>query len=499
MNSVAQQAFIFCVAAPVLYLALIAIGRFLKRHGVPFGATYQIFCIVIAVYVPMQVLHLNFVSPPWNVARDLGSIAIVLGTVVMIAMMHRFFWEGYLERKRDLPIPKFLRQLTALLIFITALLMVLSIGYGKNITGLVFTSTVAVGIIGFAMQDLLGSIISGIAIELGKPFKPGDWLFVDNNYAEVIEVNWRSTRLRTNDHIFLDIPNNMIVKNTIVNLCYPTRLHAVRLRVGVEYSAPPNHVKAILREAAASATAVVPAPAPKVFLVDFADSAVVYEIKFWMEDRALYNDCCDSVRTHIWYGLNRAGLKVPFPIRTLQIDRSRQKEGEIPFVMRDAVCRQPLFGGLKDEERERLLAAAHLVRFGAGETLIEQGANGSSMFVMIDGTAEVLVHREEVETRVAELRQGDQFGEMSLLTGEQRSATVRALTDCETVEIDKAALAPVLQDNPELLQGLSELLARRRMEIEGALASTTEKQMIIKKQREYTANFLAKLYSFFEL
>ena len=499
MTLASLQTVIFAASAPILYLTLIALGRWLKRHGVPFGLAYQIFCIVLALYVPMQALHLNLAGAHWNAARDLGAAAIVLGSIVGIALIHRFFWEGYLERKRDLPIPKFLRQLTALLLFVTTLLMVLNIGYGKDITGLVFTSTVAVGIIGFAMQDLLGSIISGIAIELGKPFRPGDWLFVDNTYAEVIEVNWRSTRLRTNDHVYLDIPNNMIVKNTIVNLCYPTRLHAMRIRVGVEYSAPPNHVKAVLKEATSSAVAVLPAPAPKIFLVDFADSAVIYEIKFWMEDHASYNDCCDSIRTHVWYGLNRAGIKIPFPMRTLQVERANRKGEEIPTVVKEAIRRQPLFKGLKEEESARLLAAARLVRFGAGECVIEQGASGSSMFVLIEGSAEVLVRRDASETRVAELGRGDQFGEMSLLTGEQRSATVRAVTDCETVEIDKAALAPVLQDNEELLASLSELLAKRRVDTESALASTNEKQTIIKKQREYAASFLAKLCSFFEL
>src|SRR6185295_18845885 len=134
----------------------------------------------------------------------------------------------------------------------------------------------------------------GIAIEVGKPFKPGDWLLVEGRRAEVIEVNWRSTRLRTNDDIYLDIPNKMIVGTTITNLTYPTRQHAIRLSVGFDYATPPNFIKDIMAKAAAAAPGVLATPAPRVFLKDFADSAVLYEIKFWLEDESKFTDIVDG-------------------------------------------------------------------------------------------------------------------------------------------------------------------------------------------------------------
>jgi small-conductance mechanosensitive channel/CRP-like cAMP-binding protein len=500
MPSHTEQAIIFAALAPVIYLLLLALGRWAKRSaGIPLGAIYQLFCIVLALYVPLKALRLNYSLSQIDAARELGAAAIVLGTLVVIAALDRFLCEHYFRRRRQTEIPKFLRQIAALLLFLVSLLLVLSVGYGKNITGFVFTSTVALGVIGFAMQDLLSNIIAGISLQAGKPFKAGDWLQIENQYAEVIEVNWRSTRLRNNDHVYLDIPNNQIVKNTIVNLYYPTRLHAIRIRVGVEYSAPPNLVKRLLSEAAASAKAVLQTPPVKVFLVDFGESAVIYEVKFWMEDQAAYNECCDSIRTHIWYGLDRAGIKIPFPIRTMHLERRKRAAQEIPQTVRDAVGRQPLFKSLDEAQTAQLLNSARLARFDEGEHLIDQGAEGSSMFILLDGEAEVLVERDGSQTSVGHLRLGDYFGEMSLLTGEERSATVRALSACEAVEIDKKALTPVLRENEKLLRELSELLAKRRMENEGVLASNSGKQEVVNKQREYTASFLAKLYSFFEL
>src|SRR5205807_4147833 len=109
--------------------------------------------------------------------------------------------------------------------------------------GVVATSGVVAVILGLAGQNLLGGIIAGMSIQVNRPYKVSDWLKVGDTYGEVREINWRSTRLRTNDGIYLDIPNNEIVKTTIINLHYPTEVHAMRIRVGIDYNIPPNRVR----------------------------------------------------------------------------------------------------------------------------------------------------------------------------------------------------------------------------------------------------------------
>ncbi len=136
-----------------------------------------------------------------------------------------------------------------------------------------------------------------------------------------MEINWADTRLRTNDAVSIEIPNNKIVEGTIINLSFPTSLHAMRLTVGADYNVPPNRVKDALLRAASHAEGIVQDPAPKAFLKDFGDSAIVYEIKFWMTSHATYNDLCDAIRTNIWYEFKRQKINIPFPIRTLQVER----------------------------------------------------------------------------------------------------------------------------------------------------------------------------------
>ena len=503
-------------AVPLLFGGMLALGRYLKRRaGVQFGLAYQLFSIAFSVWLPFEILYGtvlraanaeaaakagdgNFAAhlSAMNVSR---AICILLGAFVVIALLRRWFWELWFEKHQQQKAPKFLSQISGLFIFIAAVLVIFGGVYGHSIEGLVFGSTVVVGIVGFAMQDLLGNIIAGVALELGKPFKTGDWLVVDGKHAEVIEVNWRSTRLRTNDDIYLDIPNKAIVGATITNLTYPTRQHAIRLSVGFDYSTPPNFIKDVMARAAAEVPGVLVTPPPKVFLKDFGDSAVIYEIKFWLDDESRFSDIVDGIRTNVWYAAQRHRITIPFPIRTLQIERQKASRPDALAAARATVRKQPFLQLLDDAQVDKLLSLARLLRFGRGEKVIQQGAAGESMFILLSGEADVLIGAGGQSTRVATLRDGDYCGEMSLLTGEPRSATVVARTDCEMWEIAKPVIAEFLQHNEALVQKLGELLAQRRMETEGILASTTEQAHIITKQQEYTAGFLKRLTSFFEL
>jgi small-conductance mechanosensitive channel/CRP-like cAMP-binding protein len=454
------------------------------------------------VYVVLRLLGVDRGKAPYTLSNGLESACILLGVIFFLSLMKRYFWEYYFGERRGVEIPKFLREVFSVVIFCIALVAVVVNVYGGHVSGVVLSSTVVVGIIGWAMQDLLGNVISGLALQIGKPFKSGDWLIIETRHAEVIEVNWRSTRLRTNDDHYIDVPNSSIVRSTVVNLSYPTDLHAMRMRVNVAYGVPPNKVREVLYQAALSAKGVLASPPPKIHLLDFADSAITYEVQFWMENHAAYNDINDSLHTRVWYALNRHGIEMPFPMRTVQIERkSKPAVYSLPEETRMLVRDKPFFKSLSNEEVQKIIEAATVGLFGRDEKIVEQGAEGSSMFILVSGEAAVYVaHGQDGDaTRVAVLKAGDYFGEMSLLTGETRSATVTALTDCEVLEVAKAKMGVILQNNPQLLGNLSEMLAQRRLDNEGLLATTVEHHAMAGKKREYTQGFLQKLAGFFEL
>jgi len=473
------------------------IGRFLKRRaGVALGLFFRLFGLTLAFYAAIAVYG---VQAPWR--YHVGTAAILLSTALFVALINRYVWDFYFEKKRQTPIPNFLREVVGGIIFLIVLLFILSYGYHAEaqLKGLLAGSGVVAIVVGFAGQNLFAGIIGGIAIQINRPYKVGDWLKVGDTYGEVREINWRSTRLCTNDDIYLDIPNNEMVSHEIVNLHYPTEVHAMRIRVGVEYKNPPNRVKDALVRAAQSANNVLAHPPVRVFLVDFGDHAVIYEIKFYMGNHSRINETNDSVRTNVWYELKRQGITIPFPIRTLHVQRKaappiQDDQAEALSILRG----EPLFECLSDEQLDHLVKQARLNVFGRGEPSWMEGSPGDSMFVLLRGEANVLVSKNGSTIQVATLSAGDCFGEMSLLTGEPRSATVRADRDCYVMEIGKPTMAEVLRSAPNCLEQLSHLLAQRKMETEGILKEAHTDEHFL-KQRQYTATFLNRLRIFFEL
>jgi len=493
-----RAALTVCAFIGTFFVSL-TIGRILKRRaGVRLGILYQLFCLALAFYVALAVYGLE---APWRV--HVGAAAILLSTALIVALVNRYVWDIYFERRKQTPIPHFLREVVALVIFVVALLFVLSFAYHaeRGLKSVVATSGVAALILGFAGQNLLGGIIAGMSLQINRPYKVTDWLKVGDTYGEVMEINWRSTRLRTNDGIYLDIPNNEIVKSTIVNLHYPTEVHAMRIRVGVDYNVPPNRVKDALNRAASAANGVLPNPPVRVYLVEFGDHAITYEIKFFMGNHARINEINDAIRTNVWYELKRQRITIPYPIRTLQVERRKPVAGDEDHQEARAILRgEPLFDCLSDAQIENLVKQSHLNHFGRGERVIEEGAEGDSMFILLRGAAQVSVSKNGSTITVAALRSGDCFGEMSLLTGEKRSATVRADNDCYVMEIGKDVMGEIIRESPDCLKQLSEILAKRKMETEGILkdvaASSADHAA---KQREYTATFLKRLKTFFAL
>src|SRR3989441_683392 len=479
------------------FFGALTVGRFLKRRaGVRLGLLFRLFCLVLAFYAAIAVYG---VHASWR--YHIGAVAILLSTALVVALVNRYVWDLYFEKKRQTPIPHFLREVVAGIIFLIVLLFVLSYGYHAEaqLKGLLAGSGVVAIIVGFAGQNLFAGIIGGISIQINRPYKVGDWLQVGERFAEVMEINWRSTRLRTNDAIYLDIPNNEMVSHAIVNLHYPTEVHAMRIRVGVEYKNPPNRVKDALARAASTAEGGMGGPPGRIYLGDFADFAVIYEIKFYMGNHARINEINDAVRTNVWYELKREGITIPFPIRTLQLERKaarpvQEDEAEALSIPRG----EPLFGCLSEEQLNQLVGQARLNIFGRGEPVIEEGSPGDSMFMLLRGAANVFVSKNGSTIQVATLNAGDCFGEMSLLTGEPRSATVRADADCYVMEIGKPVMAEVLHSAPECLVQLSELLAQRKMETEGILKEAHTDEHVL-KQRQYSATFLHRLRTFFQL
>src|ERR1043166_1624253 len=139
------------------FFAALTIGRWLKhRAGVRLGVLFKLFCLTLAFYAA---LWFYGVHVGWR--RHVDAAAILLSTAFLLALLDRWIWDAYFEKKRQTPIPHFMRQVVAMFVYLIAMLLVLSVYNAETqLKGLLATSGVAVIVLGFAMQDLFGGIRS---------------------------------------------------------------------------------------------------------------------------------------------------------------------------------------------------------------------------------------------------------------------------------------------------------------------------------------------------
>jgi small-conductance mechanosensitive channel/CRP-like cAMP-binding protein len=474
----------------LFYLVLLITGRWLKRAlNVGLGWTSHLCIASVSVMAASHILHVAFPGK-----EAVGLLAAVTVAFPINALLLRFVWPIYGYPGERSRIPSFLPQVVGIMVFLLAAFFGLALFYHVRLAGLLAGSGLIAIIIGLALQDTLGNIFAGFGLQAGRAYRVGDWLIVDGKHVEVAEINWRSTRFRNNDDVSFDIPNSQLAKATIVNLYYPSPRHAARVRVSVDHRVPPNEVKDAMIHAASTAAGVLQDPSVKVFLIDFAESAVQYEIKFWLMDGRVFPDIIDGVRTNVWYELNRRGIRLAFSTQQIEIARNGRSAPKAA-IDPEFLATQPLFSCLDQDQLARLAAGARTIRFGRGERIIRQGDAGDSMFILSHGTAEVLAEKEGRSWPVATLSAGECFGEISLLTGEPRSATVIAKSDCEVVEIEKQTIGLLLREHPELADLLSETVVTRRSATAMQLAHTPEngenlqfvssKESLLKRLRQF--------------
>lgn len=335
------------------------------------------------------------------------------------------------------------------------------------------TSAVGAVVVGFALQDTLGNLFSGLAIQIEKPFRVGQWIRIGDHEGKVQEVTWRATKLLTKSGQFSIVPNSMMSKEPILNYSEPDIPTRIEVEVGASYDAPPNLVKQALREALDSAPLVLDQPPPDVLVHDFAASSITYRVRFWLQDFARDSAARDQVRSNIWYTFKRHGIEIPFPI---QVQYERQETparppGRVERIA-ERLAQVDLFSELDEADRMHLASSCREHGFGAGERIVKQGDPGQSMFVVLDG--QVRVTLEPSGQQVATISAGGFMGEMSMLTGDPRTATVSAIDDAALLEIDAARFRALVVRSPGLLERVSAIVSLRRVGLAEAQAAADE-------------------------
>ena len=358
---------------------------------------------------------------------------------------------------------------------------------------LLTTSAVGAVVVGFALQDTLGNLFAGLAIQVEKPFRVGQWVRMGDREGQVTEITWRATKLRTKEGQFLIVPNSNISKEPVLNYSEPIIPTQIDVEVGASYSVPPAEVKQAVLEAIGNSPLAMRAPEPSVMVKGFGASAVDYIAYFWIEDYAVDRAARDQVRTNIWYTFRRRNIEIPYPIQ-VQFERDEEPVTTERHIAAAAeqLASIDLFKTLGAEARQKMAHAAGHHLFTAGESIVRQDAEGDSMFVVMKGQARVLIEPSGQE--VAVIPAGGFFGEMSMLTGDRRSATVKAMGDVAVLEIEAKDFRELAVSNPDLLDHVSTIVGARRTGLEDAKAAVAA---VVTPEAKHT--FLARMRRFLSI
>ena len=333
------------------------------------------------------------------------------------------------------------------------------------------SSAIAAAILGFALQDTLGNAISGIAIQIEKPFRVGHWITVGGFEGLVTEVTWRATKIRTKAGTQVIVPNSTIAKEAINNYSEPTAPTRLEIEVGAAYQTPPNEVKAAILRAIDQAPGVLKTPLPDALLVDFAASSINYRARFWIDDFSRDNHAKDAVRTAIYYEFKRRNIDIPYPI---QVEYSREEAPADTPERRDrfrqALAAVHVLAPLPAEAQSALAATVSESLYANGEVIVREGEPGDSMFIVMSGAVAIVIGPDRRE--VAETKAGGYFGEMSLLTGDPRTATVVARGDTTVLEISGTAFRAYVKSNPGVIDELAAAAVARRRELDESRGKT---------------------------
>ncbi|WP_052360038.1 mechanosensitive ion channel family protein [Solidesulfovibrio alcoholivorans] len=324
-----------------------------------------------------------------------------------------------------------------------------------QIGSLLTSSAILTAVIGLSMQDTIGSLFSGLLLQVEKPFQEGDWIRAGDVEGKVTEVTWRYTKVVTLDSNEVLLPNNAVAKDRLVNYNRPTALLRQILYVPAPLDAPPVKVKSAILTALSRAEGVARNPPPVARLHEIQADRLVYSAIYHISGFNGRLAAADAVLSGVWYQFLERGIEIPAPTRRVVMDAPDPERGRPEGLA--ALADVELLSGMTDADMEMLARASVVRQFAPGQTIMTKGEGGTTMSFILSGQVAVVIGAKEV----ARLSAGQIFGEMALLTGEPRQADIRAVEQTRCLEVDREGFRMVLARHPEIIDRVRAIFTAR--------------------------------------
>ena len=429
-----------------------------------------------------------------NIVKIILWLALV---VAVVRFINSVIFGAALRKTNSYELSSLLRNVISIIIYIVAFFVIFNSQYPRVDLAALFTTSTIIGVvIGLALQDTLGNLFAGIALQADQPFQVGDVINIPDKGNGVVEsVTWRGIKIRTFQNKLIIISNANLGKEAI-EVAPRDNLNARLVFFNTLYANSPAKTIHAVREAVRQVENVSPKMRPVVRVRNLGDNGIDWEVKYWLEDYAKYNDTDALIRQRIWYVFQREKIEFAYPTRTIHVETKTQDHVFDENI--DALCNRisnvPIFAPLSDEETTKLVQSSLVRVFAPNEAIVRKGQESGSMFVVHRGSVKIQIVENGIAKTINTLREGDIFGEMGLFTGEPRTANVVAVEETEVLEINNTAIKPLFEDNPDLVAALSKTIAERR----AMLAEKNEENKTISTEEE-SAGIVDSIRRFFGL
>lgn len=447
---------------------------------------------------------------------DEGTIAFrivsLVATVLLFASVGRsvvvIALEGVINPRLDRPLPQIFRDIIQAVVYVVLLLVALRTA-GVDPGSILTTSALLTAAIALSLQETLGNLVAGLAIQMQHPFDVDDWIQFDSeshHIGRVLEINWRATKVITLDDVEVIVPNATLAKAPITNFTKPTTSSRRSIYLQVSAETPPHVVRSAILDALPGALGVLETPTPTVIVNNFSEGNIEYWVRFHTDAFELRDGVDSAARERIWYALARAGVAVGLPNRNVRLQEVSSETQAEDIVRQTAKRAKALgavdfLGALSDEQRQQLATASRIHLYAAGETIVRQGDASAEMFIVQTGEVVVLNDvgtngKKSRDAEVARLGPGEFFGEMALMTGEQRTASVRATKPSTLIGVDQRAVRVLLESSPELAATISRVISERQAARDSARAMVDAPATNVE---ERNSQLLGRIRKFFAL
>ena len=430
--------------------------------------------------------HFGFGSET-RFVESLPVILVILCAAVLVVRFSHF----YAQRRLGHRPPRLVRQIIALAVWTVAGGAVVATFWDVPVGSLMTTSGLLVAVIGIALRNVLSDLFNGISL----PVKVGDWVEVSGTRGRIIEISWRATKLVTTDHVLVVIPNTTFITATVRNFTSDRGYFRDHIKLTLPMSVTAYQATRILLGAANQVDLIASLPeAPEARIAGFNDSGVEWDLAYSIPDAGMASKLRHRIQRSLLRDLFLSGIELPVAHVEIHQPVAVREQADTPEVMFLRLI--DLFCTLNEAELIKICSEMQPCLLEAGQPVVRQGESGDSLYIVHEGLLKVTIEGDHGVTEVGRVRPGQFFGEMSLMTGAPRSATVTPMVDSKAFEISREVLAPILRDRPEVAALMSEVLAERQ--IANAPLLDNGKQQV--ETRESVAQqILHGIVSFFRL